>query len=116
MNPRWLRALQQMNQQAGRMQHLLNDLLLLARLETSSRPTDNQPVAVGLLLQSIISDARALSGARAHLISLMPIRSCSSGSETELRSAFSNLVFNAVKYPDGGTIHVRWWATRPVRT
>ncbi|HBZ99300.1 MAG TPA: PAS domain-containing sensor histidine kinase, partial [Pseudomonas sp.] len=32
------------------------------------------------------------------------------GSETELRSAFSNLVFNAVKYtPDGGTIHVRWW-------
>jgi two-component system phosphate regulon sensor histidine kinase PhoR len=32
------------------------------------------------------------------------------GSEPELRSAFSNLVFNAVKYtPDGGQIHVRWW-------
>lgn len=78
MNPRWLRALQQMNQQAGRMQHLLNDLLLLARLETSSRPTDNQPVAVGLLLQSIVSDARALSGARGHLISLDAAPSCSS--------------------------------------
>ncbi len=111
VNPRWLRALQQMNQQAGRMQHLLNDLLLLARLETSSRPTDNQPVAVGLLLQSIISDARALSGARAHLISLDADPQLQlKGSETELRSAFSNLVFNAVKYtPDGGTIHVRWW-------
>ncbi|MBK3868975.1 phosphate regulon sensor histidine kinase PhoR [Pseudomonas stutzeri] len=112
VNPRWLRALQQMNQQAGRMQHLLNDLLLLARLETSSRPTDNQPVAVGLLLQSIISDARALSGSRGHLISLDADPALQlKGSETELRSAFSNLVFNAVKYtPDGGSVHVRWWS------
>jgi len=112
VNPRWLRALQQMNQQAGRMQHLLNDLLLLARLETSSRPTDNQPVAVGLLLQSIISDARALSGSRGHLISLDADPALLlKGSETELRSAFSNLVFNAVKYtPDGGSVHVRWWS------
>ncbi|MBU0808819.1 MAG: PAS domain-containing sensor histidine kinase, partial [Gammaproteobacteria bacterium] len=32
------------------------------------------------------------------------------GSEAELRSAFSNLVFNAVKYtPDEGEIRVRWW-------
>jgi two-component system phosphate regulon sensor histidine kinase PhoR len=32
------------------------------------------------------------------------------GSEAELRSAFSNLVFNAVKYsPDGGEIRIRWW-------
>ncbi len=112
VNPRWLRALQQMNQQAGRMQHLLNDLLLLARLETSSRPTDNQPVAVGLLLQSIVSDARALSGSRGHLISLDADPALLlKGSETELRSAFSNLVFNAVKYtPDGGSVHVRWWS------
>ncbi|MCQ4302504.1 PAS domain-containing sensor histidine kinase [Stutzerimonas frequens] len=112
VSPRWLRALQQMNQQAGRMQHLLNDLLLLARLEASSRPADSQPVAVGLLLQSIVSDARALSGARGHLISLDAAPELQlKGSETELRSAFSNLVFNAVKYtPDGGTIHVRWWS------
>src|SRR5690606_30953972 len=32
------------------------------------------------------------------------------GSESELRSAFSNLVFNAVKYtPAGGQIRLRWW-------
>ncbi|MBE7376207.1 phosphate regulon sensor histidine kinase PhoR [Pseudomonas lopnurensis] len=111
LNPRWLRALQQMNQQAGRMQHLLNDLLLLAKLEATSHPADNQPVAVALLLQSIISDARALSGARGHAISLDADPALQlKGSEAELRSAFSNLVFNAVKYtPDGGDIHVRWW-------
>ena len=117
MNPRWLRALQQMNQQAGRMQHLLNDLLLLARLETSSRPTDNQPVAVGLLLQSIIA-MPALSGARAHLISLDADPQLQlKGSETELRSAFSNLVFNAVKYtPTAAPSMCAGGATRPVRT
>ena len=111
LNPRWLRALQQMNQQAGRMQHLLNDLLLLARLETSNRPADNQPLPVDALLLSIVSDARALSGARGHRISLDAEPNLRlKGSEAEMRSAFSNLVFNAVKYtPDGGTIHVRWW-------
>src|SRR5690606_30310644 len=33
------------------------------------------------------------------------------GIASELRSAFSNLVFNAVKYtPDGAAIQIRWWA------
>ncbi|WP_167143994.1 phosphate regulon sensor histidine kinase PhoR [Pseudomonas sp. OTU750018] len=111
VNPRWLRALQQMQQQGGRMQNLLNDLLLLAKLEATDYPSDNQPVAVDLLLLSIKNDAQALSGERHHRISLdadphLKLK----GSETELRSAFSNLVFNAVKYtPDEGSIQIRWW-------
>ena len=33
------------------------------------------------------------------------------GREADLRSAFSNLVTNAVKYtPDNGLIHMRWWS------
>ncbi|MES2820170.1 MAG: phosphate regulon sensor histidine kinase PhoR [Pseudomonadota bacterium] len=110
VNPRWLRALQQMQQQGGRMQNLLNDLLLLAKLEATDYPSDNQPVAVDLLLQSIQSDAQALSGGRhgLHLEADPQLRL--KGSETELRSAFSNLVFNAVKYsPDAGDIRIRWW-------
>ncbi|WP_339907387.1 phosphate regulon sensor histidine kinase PhoR [Pseudomonas guineae] len=112
VNPRWLRALQQMQQQGGRMQNLLNDLLLLAKLEATDYPSDNQPVAVDLLLLSIKNDALALSGERHHRISLeVDPHLKLKGSETELRSAFSNLVFNAVKYtPDEGEIHVRWWS------
>ncbi|MDX1297954.1 MAG: phosphate regulon sensor histidine kinase PhoR [Pseudomonas sp.] len=112
VNPRWLRALQQMQQQGGRMQNLLNDLLLLAKLEATDYPSDNQPVAVDLLLLSIKNDALALSGERHHRISLEADPHLKlKGSETELRSAFSNLVFNAVKYtPDEGEIHVRWWS------
>ncbi|MNR05696.1 Phosphate regulon sensor protein PhoR [compost metagenome] len=69
-------------------------------------------MAVDLLLLSIRNDAQALSGTRNHRISLDADATVKlKGSETELRSAFSNLVFNAVKYsPDGGEIRIRWWA------
>ena len=112
VNPRWKRALQQMEQQGVRMQTLLNDLLLLAKLEATDYPSDNLPVSVTALLQSIVSDAKALSGPRNQTISLdIEDDVLLKGSEAELRSAFSNLVFNAVKYtPEQGTIRVRWWA------
>ncbi|QMV63210.1 phosphate regulon sensor histidine kinase PhoR [Pseudomonas berkeleyensis] len=111
VNPRWLRPLQQMQQQGARMQTLLNDLLLLAKLEATDYPSDNQPVAVDLMLLSIKNDAQALSAAQDHRITLEADSHLKlKGSEAELRSAFSNLVFNAVKYtPAGGEIHIRWW-------
>ncbi|SEL20239.1 two-component system, OmpR family, phosphate regulon sensor histidine kinase PhoR [Atopomonas hussainii] len=111
LNPRWKRALQQMQQQGGRMQNLLNDLLLLARLETTDYPADSQPVAVDLLLLSIQQDAIALSGSAHHKISVdNSTRGKLKGSSAELRSAFSNLIFNAVKYtPAEGQISIRWW-------
>ena len=112
VNPRWKRPLSQMQQQGERMQTLLNDLLLLAKLEATDYPSDNQPVAVDSMLRSIKSDAQALSGQRNQTITLdIETDSALKGSEAELRSAFSNLVFNAVKYtPDGGSVRIRWWA------
>lgn len=112
VNPRWVRALQQMSQQGARMQTLLNDLLLLAKLEATDYPSDNQPVVVPTLLQTIKNDAQALSGQRNQHITLqIDSEARLKGSEHELRSAFSNLVFNAVKYtPAEGTIHLRWWS------
>tara|TARA_R110002051_G_scaffold17586_2_gene51312 strand:+ start:168519 stop:169823 length:1305 start_codon:yes stop_codon:yes gene_type:complete len=111
LNPRWKRALHQMQQQAARMQSLLNDLLMLARLETADQVIEEKPVDIGLMLQGIRKDAQALSAERGHLITLeVASNTRLKGSEVELRSAFSNLVFNAVKYtPDQGEIHIRWW-------
>lgn len=110
-NPRWRRPLQQMQQQARRMQTLLNDLLLLARLETSNNALDEQPVRIDSLLQTVHRDAQALSGERGHQITLNVVAPRAlRGNESELRSAFSNLVFNAVKYtPDRGEIAIQWW-------
>ncbi|WP_426142433.1 phosphate regulon sensor histidine kinase PhoR [Pseudomonas sp. DWP3-1-2] len=112
VNPRWVRALQQMHQQGGRMQTLLNDLLLLAKLEATDYPSDNYPIEVGQLLKTIKGDAQALSGSKNQQISLDVESDVQlKGSETELRSAFSNLIFNAVKYtPAEGTIRIRWWS------
>ena len=112
VNPRWVRALQQMHQQGGRMQTLLNDLLLLAKLEATDYPSDSHPIEVGMLLKTIKGDARALSANKNQQISLELDSDVQlKGSETELRSAFSNLIFNAVKYtPAEGKIHIRWWA------
>ena len=112
VNPRWVRALQQMHQQGGRMQTLLNDLLLLAKLEATDYPSDNHPIVVSDLLKTITDDAQALSGNKNQQISLNIETDLQlKGSDTELRSAFSNLIFNAVKYtPAQGEIQVRWWA------
>ncbi|HFJ9735406.1 TPA: phosphate regulon sensor protein PhoR [Pseudomonas aeruginosa] len=87
-------------------------LRLLAKLEATDYPGDNKPVAVDALLASIRNDAQALSAGRNHRISLDAAPAVQlKGSEAELRSAFSNLVFNAVKYtPDEGEIRIRWWA------
>lgn len=111
VHPRWRRAMEQMQQQATRMQHLLNDLLLLAKLEATDYPSDNQPIPVVRLLSAIKTDAQALSGERAHRITLDADAALNlKGSETEVRSAFSNLVFNAIKYtPDKGEVRIRWW-------
>lgn len=107
--PRWQRMLSQMSQQSQRMEALITDLLTLSHLETD-RPHEAAPVALAPLLQQICADARALSGEREHQIECQVASDCAlAGYDNELRSAFSNLVFNAVKYtPAGGRIEVGW--------
>ena len=105
--PRWQRALNQMQQQGARMQHLLDDLLLLARLEATEHPSEQTPQALAPLLNSIYQDAQLLSdGAHTFELAIEP-ELYLKGSYHELRSAFSNLIFNAVKYtPKGGAIMI----------
>jgi two-component system phosphate regulon sensor histidine kinase PhoR len=111
LSPRWLRAMQQMQGQAKRMQNLLNDLLLLARLEASDYPAEPQPVDISALLQQILNDAHTLSAGQHHISLEVSPGSRLKGSDAELHSAFSNLVFNAVKYTEAqGSIRIRWWS------
>ncbi|MFN3580094.1 MAG: phosphate regulon sensor histidine kinase PhoR [Pseudomonas sp.] len=111
LSPRWKRALQQMQQQARRMQSLLNDLLMLARLETADELNEEALVDIDLMLLGIRQDALAFSAERQHRITLEASAKVRlRGAEAEIRSALSNLVFNAVKYtPDQGEIHIRCW-------
>ena len=110
-DPAWRQAVQSMEQQTTRMQHIVEDLLLLSRLETVDPHDDEVDIAIDGLLQTIQEDAGHLSADKGHEITLeadpnLRLR----GSERELFSAFSNLVFNAVRYtPEGGRIDIRWY-------
>jgi len=99
------------NDQAIRLQSIVDDLLQLSRLEASRHVNVNETVDVQKLLEIIIDDARKLSGEKKHNFVVDINASLKlQGSELELRSAFSNLIFNAVKYtPAHGKITIRWF-------
>jgi len=103
------RALYLMGEQTDRMEHLVDDLLTLSRLEDDQNRLREEKVEVVTLLDEVMRDGKLLSNGR-HRIELQ--ENCGvdlSGSRDELRSAFSNLVSNAIRYtPDGGSIDVRW--------
>jgi two-component system phosphate regulon sensor histidine kinase PhoR len=110
-DPVWGKSLRTMSNQTERMQHIVDDLLLLSRLETGQHKDDRQPVDVPGMLAQIVEEAMRISGERQHRFEKeVDTRLWLRGNEAELRSAFSNLVFNAVRYtPQGGTITVRWY-------
>lgn len=112
--PKWRRAIHTMAAQSSRMEALITDLILLSRIETGEQTVNDTLTDVEQLLAQIGHDARALSGDRKHDISVdIGDRRLLKGDESQLRSAFSNLIFNAVKYtPAGGRITVRWSTDR----
>lgn len=101
----------QMQQQTLRMENLINDLLLLSHLENhEDENATGKPVSVAELLTSICADAKELSGESQHVIECYADENILLiGFEDELRSLFSNIIFNAVKYtPANGQIIIEW--------
>lgn len=107
----WGDSLDAMQQQASRMQQIVTDLLLLSRLETEGEQSDSHPIDVPALLNMLREDAEVLSKG-SHSIELDADPGLwLLGSRGELRSAFSNLIYNAVRYtPAGGAVAIRWYA------
>ena len=70
----------------------------------------HDPVAIPVILSSLIEDAQISNGKRMHNITLTCDKTLwLRGSDKELSSAFSNLIFNAVQYtPDHGHIEIHW--------
>jgi two-component system, OmpR family, phosphate regulon sensor histidine kinase PhoR len=100
--------LQLMHEQANRMHRLVEDLLMLSRLESQESAVVEEDVDMGALLRELTNEARALSGGK-HTLSYEADAAHLRGSREELRSAFGNLVSNAIRYtPPGGAIDLRW--------
>ncbi len=104
------RIFQRLEEQALRMQHLIDDLLTLTRLESATHPLLNSPVDVPALLGNIHDEAVMLAiDAKPEIEFAIESAACLLGSEQELRSAFSNLIQNALKYCRAGDqVLVSW--------
>jgi two-component system phosphate regulon sensor histidine kinase PhoR len=111
-NQEWADSINAMRQQTVRMQHIVEDLLLLTRLESDREGVpDKQPIAIQELIEDVLQEARELSRGQHVIESEVDSNLLLSGRRSELYSAFSNLVFNAVQYtPAGGRIIVKWYA------
>ncbi|WP_020207584.1 phosphate regulon sensor histidine kinase PhoR [Gilvimarinus chinensis] len=113
--PTWDKPLEQMQQQSKRMSLLINDLIMLSKLETADTGFNQKSMPLEPLLQTVKSEAWVLASEKQQELSFHcdePISIV--GNEKELHSAFSNLVINAVKYtPEKGKIAMRLWRSGP---
>lgn len=97
-----------MYEQALRMERLVRDLLALSALDDTQPPSNEDVVDIPALLATLVEEGTALSGGK-HKMTLEIAAGNFYGSREELRSAFSNLISNAVRYsPEGGDIALRW--------
>ena len=104
----WQTPVQQMGQQARRMQDIIADMLALAVLDGQQQLATETDISVGTLLEEIVAAAQQLSDS--HQFSLQPGSDAAlRGAEKELHSAVSNLVYNAVQHtPAGSLITLSW--------
>jgi two-component system phosphate regulon sensor histidine kinase PhoR len=104
-----------MEQQAQRMQTLVSDLLTLSRLEGSPQPPTQEWHSAAVLLAQCQQDGHDLAsllGSDPQGLSFTANASMDiAGSASELLSAMSNLIANAIRYsPPDRPISVRWAA------
>ncbi|MEO3786294.1 HAMP domain-containing sensor histidine kinase [Actinocorallia sp. B10E7] len=104
-------ALRRIEAESARMGHLVDDLLLLARLDTG-RPLADEPVDLTRLVLDATSDARVAGPGHRWRMELPEEPLLIRGDESRLHQAIANLLANArVHTPPGTTVTVRLSAT-----
>jgi len=107
------RYLELMSHQANRMQTLVSDLLTLSRLEGSPLPSTFEWVSVAALMAQCEQDGNDLSRVlwmQPHVLRFsMSHPSEIAGSASELQSAMSNLIGNAIRYSHADNdVEISW--------
>jgi two-component system phosphate regulon sensor histidine kinase PhoR len=98
-----------MEEQAARMQRIIDDLLTLSALDSAAPAATDTRVPLRPLLARLASDAQALSGGKHRIRAEIDAQSDLLGVESEIASAFGNLVSNAIRYtPAGGSVTLLW--------
>jgi len=100
-----------MDEHVGPMQAIVEDLLMLSKLEQNDKADDQVTVSVPELIADIQRQSQNIAPHLDHMLALEIDTNLEIfGSSKELYSCFSNLVFNAIHYTDDrGVIEIRWY-------
>ena len=96
-------ALSKVEEEAARMTSLVEDMLLLARLD-AGRPLEREPVDLTRLLLEAVSDARVVGPDHRWRLDLPDTPLEVVGDEQRLHQVISNLLTNARKHTPAGTV------------
>ncbi|MCD1126258.1 phosphate regulon sensor histidine kinase PhoR [Jinshanibacter sp. LJY008] len=106
------KALTSMKGQTERMSSLVNQLLMLSRIEAAPRYALNEKINVPVLLEGLAREANILSNGEHQLHFDIDAKLQVLGNQEQLYSAMSNLVYNAINHtPSGTDVYVSWTLT-----
>ncbi|WP_206483545.1 phosphate regulon sensor histidine kinase PhoR [Thalassotalea sp. G2M2-11] len=110
LDPHWQKVFSTMETQVSRMDRLVEQLLVLSRVEIHADQEDKQVVNMPKLIQDLIDDSQWLNQEKNHVVTVSIDKELAiEGIENELKSACSNLLSNAIAYtPEQGHIQVTW--------
>ncbi len=103
-----LKPLQQMQQQAQRMENLVKDLLWLSRIESVKAEQKTEQVDLGAMIDELCDELSSTYPER-QIVAHVDTGHRVLGDYLELRSALSNLVLNAIRYSDSDSrVDIFW--------
>jgi two-component system, OmpR family, phosphate regulon sensor histidine kinase PhoR len=98
-----------MQDQTLRMKLLIDDLLVLSQIESNAHGPEDTLINMRNLISMLENDANGLSQGK-HRIQIQVNTDINlTGAISEIQSALSNLVSNAIRYtPEGGNVQIHW--------
>ena len=102
-------AIGSMLEETGRLTHLVDSLLALARLDSRKIELTFEPLDVNRLIAEVVEELHVLAEDKKQMVALEESPSfVISGDRATLRQALSNVIHNSIRYTqDGGDIHIR---------
>jgi two-component system phosphate regulon sensor histidine kinase PhoR len=108
--PPWHKPLDQMTEQTRRMSNLINDLLLLSRIESRDNQGRHTPVDMGATIHSIRNDLSSNLEEKQQTLEIILLSNKQLlGPKEQVYSLVSNLASNASKYSEQGAHIVISW-------
>lgn len=110
LDPHWKNAFNTIESQVTRMDRLVEQLLTLSRVEIHADQDVKQIIDMPNMVTQLVEDASWLNQEKGHKITLdISADESIKGIDTEIKSACSNLLSNAIAYtPENGEIQVTW--------